>query len=209
VALLLQSDRSVLYRCKLCGYQDTLCCANPSSKQLFRECTISGTVDFIFGDAAAVFQKCDIRARKPIRGQENTITAHGRVRAGDSGGFSFQACTVGVDDDLAHAAKGTVQTYLGRPWKPFSRVVFMQNTISDVVDPKGWLPWERELPPDTLFYGEYGNQGPGAAVGGRVNWRGVHANLDASTATSFTVEKLIDGNTWLPSTGVQYTPGLI
>jgi pectinesterase len=53
---------------------------------------------------------------------------------------------VAADDDLGHAAKGTVQTYLGRPWKPFSRVVFMQNTISDVVDPKGWVPWERELP---------------------------------------------------------------
>jgi pectinesterase len=68
VALLLQSDRSVLYRCKLCGYQDTLWCASSTSKQLYRECTISGTVDFIFDAAAAVFQNCDIRARMPIRG---------------------------------------------------------------------------------------------------------------------------------------------
>jgi pectinesterase len=155
-----------------------------------------------------MFQNCDIRARMPIEGQENTITAHGRLSANDPGGFSFQACTVAVDEDLAYAAKGTVQTYLGRPWKPFSRVVFMESTISDVVDPKGWLPWERDAPPDTLFYGEYGNKGPGAAVSGRVNWRGVRAILDASIATSFTVENFIDGNAWLPGTGVDYKPGL-
>jgi pectinesterase len=84
-----------------------------------------------------MFQNCDIRARMPIEGQENTITAHGRLSANDPGGFSFQACTVAVDEDLAYAAKGTVQTYLGRPWMPFWLMVFMESTISDVVDPKG------------------------------------------------------------------------
>ncbi|XP_034583687.1 pectinesterase-like [Setaria viridis] len=207
VALLSQSDQSVLYRCALRGYQDTLWCASPSSKQLYRECTISGTVDFVFGDAAAVFQSCDIRARLPMQGQENTITAQGRDRADSDGGFCFQSCTVAADEDLA-ARGAVVQTYLGRPWKPFSRVVFMQCTVSDVVDPRGWLPWERQVPPDTLYYGEYGNEGPGAAVGGRVNWRGVHSNLDASEACSFTVERFIKGNDWLPSTGVEYKPGL-
>jgi pectinesterase len=126
-----------LYRCKLRGYQDTLCRKNLSSKQLMRECTISGTVNVIFGAAAAVFQNCDIRARMLIQGQENTITAHGRLSPNDSGGFSFQACTVAVDEDLAHAAKGTVQTYLGRPWKPFSRVVFMESTISPTSSTQG------------------------------------------------------------------------
>jgi pectinesterase len=51
-----------------------------------------------------MFQNCDIRARMPIEGQENTITAQGRLSANDPGGFSFQDCTVVVDEDLAHAA---------------------------------------------------------------------------------------------------------
>ncbi|CAN6204936.1 unnamed protein product [Urochloa humidicola] len=212
VALLSESDQSVLYRCALRGYQDTLWCASSSPKQLYRECTISGTVDFVFGDAAAVFQSCTLLARLPIPGQENTITAQGRDLANSSGGFCFQSCTVAADKNLlAHAAaKGAlpVQTFLGRPWKAFSRVVFMQSTISDVVDAEGWLPWEHKAPPDTLYYGEYENKGPGAAVGGRVNWRGFHAELDASTASSFTVDKFIDGNSWLPRTGVEYRPGL-
>ncbi|CAN6196515.1 unnamed protein product [Urochloa humidicola] len=209
VALLLV--RAVVYRCALRSYQDTLWCAGSSSKQFFRDCTIAGTVDFVFGEAAVVFQDCDIVARLPILVQENTITAQGRNNADDAGGFCFQFCTVKADEDLAaHAAKGgaPVRTYLGRPWKPFSRVVFMQSTISGVLEPEGWLPWQQQVPPDTIYYGEYDNKGPGAAVGGRVKWHGVHANLDASTATSFTVEKLIHGNDWLPGTGVPYTPGL-
>jgi pectinesterase len=206
VALLSESDQSVLYRCALRGYQDTLCASNLN--QFYRECTITGTVDFIFGNATAVFQDCSILARRPIQGQENTITAQGRDGATSNGGFCFQACTVAGDEDFAAHGKGTVQTYLGRPWKPYSRVIFMQTTISDVLDPKGWLPWEGEAPPDTLYYADYKNEGPGAATSGRVNWRGVHATIDASEASSFTVEKFINGNAWLPSTGVEYRPGL-
>jgi len=37
-----------------------------------------GTIDFIFGDAAAVFQNCDIFVRRPMDHQGNMITAQGR-----------------------------------------------------------------------------------------------------------------------------------
>lgn len=207
VALLSESDQSVVYRCALRSYQDTLYAK--SGMQFYRECKISGTVDFIFGDAAAVFQNCDILARLPIQGQQNTVTAEGRDNPASTGGFCFQSCTVEADEDLAHAKeKEAVETYLGRPWKAYSRVIFMQSTISDVLDAKGWLPWEHAAPPDTIYYGEYDNNGPGAAVGGRVNWPGFHAIHDAAEAINFTVEKFISGNGWLPSTGVDYNPGL-
>ncbi|KAG9150089.1 hypothetical protein Leryth_026593 [Lithospermum erythrorhizon] len=45
-----------------------------SLRQFYRECDIYGTVDFIFGNAAAVFQNCNIYARKPMPNQKNTIT---------------------------------------------------------------------------------------------------------------------------------------
>lgn len=98
VALMSESDHSVLYRCSLQGYQDTLYARR--NNQFYRECHISGTVDFIFGDAAAVFQKCDIVARLPLRGQGNTITAQGRDAANSLGGFVFQFCTATADNDL-------------------------------------------------------------------------------------------------------------
>jgi pectinesterase len=204
VALFSKSDQSVVYRCALRSYQDTLYAE--SERQFYRECKISGTVDFIFGDAAAVFQNCDILARLPIQGQQNTVTAEGRDKPDSKGGFCFQSCTVAADDDLAKASG--VETYLGRPWKAYSRVIFMESTISNVLDAKGWLPWEHAAPPDTIYYAEYDNAGPGAAAGGRVNWSGFHAIRDAAEAINFTVEKFINGNDWLPSTGVDYKPGL-
>lgn len=207
VAFMSDSDNTVLYRCAVRGYQDTLYCGGSLSRHFYRDCTITGTVDFIFGEAAAVFQNCSILARMPMPGQENTITAQGRAGAGEKGGFCFQSCTVAADEELAAHAK-TVQTFLGRPWKPFSRVVFMESTVSQVVDPKGWLAWESQEPPDTIFYAEYDNNGPGAATGGRVKWRGFHGELDASQASAFTVDRFINGDKGMPRTGVQYTPGL-
>lgn len=208
VALMSLSDHSAVYRCAIKGYQDTLYAR--SGKQFYRECHISGTVDFIFGNAAAVFQKCTILARLPLPKQKNTITAQGRKKADDATGFSFQFCTVAADDDLSHGAGATVETYLGRPWEAYSRVVFMKCSISDVVHPKGWLPWEDKPNStlDPLYYGEYSNNGLGANVGGRVNWGGFHVIRDASEAGKFTVESFIQGNEWLPGTGVDYTPGL-
>ncbi|KAG0478167.1 hypothetical protein HPP92_012886 [Vanilla planifolia] len=58
VALHVEGDRSVFYRCVINGYQDTLYAHN--GHQFYRDCVILGTVDFIFGDAAAVFQNCTI-----------------------------------------------------------------------------------------------------------------------------------------------------
>nr|CAB3453820.1 unnamed protein product [Digitaria exilis] len=207
VAFLSDADHSVLYRCALQSYQDTLYCRGRFSRQFFRECKIAGTVDFIFGEAAAVFQNCNILARLPILGQQNTITAQGRGSAGEKGGFCFQSCTVAADEDLAAQGKG-VQTFLGRPWKLFSRVVFVESILSEVIDPLGWLPWESQEPPDSIFYAEFDNKGAGAATGGRVKWRGFHGDLDASQASEFTVDRFIDGGNWLPGTGIQYTPGL-
>ncbi|KAM3300846.1 hypothetical protein ACQJBY_041729 [Aegilops geniculata] len=84
VALRVQADRTVFYRCQIHGYQDTLMAE--SHLQFYRECEISGTVDFIFGDATAVFQDCIVFARRPADGKHNVITAQGRgAHLGGSG----------------------------------------------------------------------------------------------------------------------------
>ncbi|CAI0393964.1 unnamed protein product, partial [Linum tenue] len=77
VALRSDSDRSVFYQCSIEGYQDTLYVH--SQRQFYRECYIYGTVDFIFGNAAAVLQNCMIYARRPMKSQKITITAQGRT----------------------------------------------------------------------------------------------------------------------------------
>ena len=102
----------------------------------------------------------------------------------------------------------TTQTYLGRPWKTYSRTVFMQSYMSEVVRPEGWLEWNADFALNTLYYAEYHNSGGGAALERRVRWPGYRPLNDSSQASNFTVSQFIEGNLWLPSTGVTYTAGL-
>lgn len=205
VALRSDSDLSVFYRVGVRGYQDSL--YTHTMRQFFRECHISGTVDFIFGDATAFFQNCQIRARKGLPNQKNTITAQGRKDLNQPTGFSFQFCNVSADFDLLPTVNSTM-TYLGRPWKLYSRTVFMQTYLSNVIRPEGWLEWNSDsFALDTLFYGEYMNYGPAAGVGSRVKWPGFHALNSSAQALNYTVAQFIEGNSWLPTTGVTYIAG--
>ncbi|CAJ1940608.1 unnamed protein product [Sphenostylis stenocarpa] len=202
VALRSDSDLSVYYRCGIFGYQDSL--YTHTMRQFFRECRITGTVDFIFGDATAMFQNCLIQAKKGLPNQKNTITAHGRKDPNEPTGFSFQFCNITADSDLEPLVS-TTQTYLGRPWKAYSRTVFMQSFMSEVIRAEGWLEWNGNFALDTLYYGEYLNTGAGAGIANRVKWTGYHALNDSSQVNNFTVTQFIEGNLWLPSTGVTYT----
>ncbi|RDY05384.1 hypothetical protein CR513_10780, partial [Mucuna pruriens] len=205
VALRSNSDLSVFYRCGIYGYQDSLYAH--SLRQFYRDCKISGTVDFIFGHANAVFQNCTILVKKGLPKQKNTITAQGEIDPIRSSGFSIQFCNISANYDLLPYVN-TTSTYLGRPWKPYSKTIFMQSYISDVLRPEGWLEWNGSLYLDTLFYAEYKNYGPGARLNNRVKWPGYHVINDSRKALNFTVANMITGNLWLPSTGVRFTPGL-
>ncbi|KAL4575932.1 hypothetical protein LXL04_012019 [Taraxacum kok-saghyz] len=202
VALLSGADQSIFYHCSIEGYQDTL--FTFSSKQFYKECKIFGTVDFIFGDALAVFQDCEIFLRKPVHGGGLVVTAHGRAAHNESTGYSLQGCRIKPSDDLKPIGN-QIKAFLGRPWFPFGLAVYMQSFLDELVDPKGWLDsWGHS---ETSFCGEYKNYGPGSGTGQRVKWRGFHAITDEKTAGYFTVSKFISGDTWIRGTGVPYTPG--
>ncbi|KAE8728016.1 putative pectinesterase/pectinesterase inhibitor 61 [Hibiscus syriacus] len=205
VALRIGADHAVVYRCNIIGYQDTLYVH--SNRQFYRECDIYGTVDFIFGNAAVVFQNCSIYARKPMPFQKNTITAQNRKDPNQNTGISIHACRILPTPDLA-AANGSFQTYLGRPWKLYSRAVFMLSYMSDHIHPRGWLEWNATFPVDTLYYGEYMNYGPGGAIGQRVRWPGYRVITSDIEAAKFTVAQFIYGSSWLPSTGITFLAGL-
>lgn len=94
---------------------------------------------------------------------------------------------------------------LGRPWKAYSRTVFLQSYIGGLIDPAGWLAWNTSNPfIDTVYYGEYGNTGPGAGTSKRVTWKGVYPTLSVQDASRFTVEQFISGSRWLPYAQVSY-----
>lgn len=203
VALRINADFAAVYRCAISGYQDTLYVH--SFRQFYRECDIYGTIDYVFGNAAVVFQGCNIISRMPIPGQFTVISAHSRDSPDQQTGISFQNCSILAMEDLRNSTTITtpVKSYLGRPWKPYSRTVFMESYIDDFIDPMGWIHWSGDQGLDTLYYGEYGNTGPGSRVDGRVTWPGHHL-MDLYEASNFTVSELITGQEWLDSTSFPY-----
>ncbi|CAA6656203.1 unnamed protein product [Spirodela intermedia] len=139
VALRASSDLAVFYRCSFRGYQDTLFAH--SQRQFYRDCDVYGTVDFIFGNAAAVLQNCNIYVRRPLGHQSNMITAQGR-------GSPYEATGTSI-----HRSRQSFSSFLGRPWQKYSRVVFMETELDGLVNPKGWAEWSGDFVLDTLYYG--------------------------------------------------------
>ncbi|XP_062174869.1 pectinesterase 2-like [Alnus glutinosa] len=204
VALRSGSDLSVFYKCSFEGYQDTLYVH--SQRQFYRECDIYGTVDFIFGNAAVVIQNCNIYPRYPPN-KTNTITAQGRTDPNQNTGISIHNSRVTAASDLK-PSQSSVKTYLGRPWKEYSRTVFMKTYLDSLIAPAGWMEWSGNFALKTLYYGEYANTGPGSSTANRVKWGGYNVITSSSVASQFTVANFIAGSSWLPATNVPYTAGL-
>ncbi|XP_050235744.1 probable pectinesterase/pectinesterase inhibitor 7 [Mercurialis annua] len=205
VALRSGADFSTFYSCSFEGYQDTL--YTHSLRQFYSECDIYGTVDFIFGNAAVVFQNCNLYPRLPMSGQFNAITAQGRTDPNQNTGTSIHNCTIRAADDLA-SSNMTVRTYLGRPWKEYSRTVYMQSFMDSLINPAGWQIWNGDFALSTLYYAEYNNTGPGSDTTSRVTWDGYHI-INVTDAANFTVSGFLFGQDWLPKTGVPFTAALL
>ncbi|CAK9154493.1 unnamed protein product [Ilex paraguariensis] len=205
VAVMVASDLSVFYRCSFEGYQDTLLVH--SLRQFYRDCHIHGTVDFIFGDATVVFQNCDILIKRPMDHQSNMITAQGRVDPNENTGISIVNSRVTPAPDFAFV-KGAIKSYLGRPWKKYSRTVFFKTEMDGLIDPKGWTEWSGNFALSTLYYAEYMNSGTGASTTRRVRWPGFHVLNDPQQASPFSVRNFIQGESWISATGVPFWPDI-
>ncbi|PON39206.1 Pectinesterase inhibitor domain containing protein [Trema orientale] len=204
VALRVNADFTGLYRCTINGYQDTLYVH--SFRQFYRECDIYGSVDFIFGNAAVVFQGCNVVSKMPMKGQFTVITAQSRETPDEVTGISMQNCSILASDELySHA--GSFKSYLGRPWRVYSTTVILESYIDDFIDPSGWTKWSGDEGLDTLYYGEYNNYGPGSGTDSRVDWAGYHV-MGYDDAFNFTVSEFITGYAWLESTSFPYDDGI-
>lgn len=204
VALRVQGDRSIFVDCSMEGYQDTLYAQ--THRQFYRSCNITGTIDFIFGDAAAVFQNCMIYVKKPMENQKNIVTAQGRMDKRQTTGFVIQNSHILADPTL-EKEKMKFKSYLGRPWKAYSRTVIMETQIGDLIEPAGWLEWSGDFALKTLYYAEYNNKGLGAKVQERVKWEG-YKTMKKEEALTFTVGPFLQGETWLQNTDFPVRFGL-
>ncbi|KAI4354839.1 hypothetical protein L6164_003671 [Bauhinia variegata] len=151
-------------------------------------------VAFRSGSDLSVYYRCSFEAQ-------------GRTDPNQNTGISIHNSKVTAASDLK-PVQSSVKTYLGRPWKEYSRTVFMKNYLDSLVNSAGWLEWSGNFALNTLYYGEYMNTGPGSSTANRVKWSGYRVIKSASEASKFTVGNFIAGNSWLPSTGVPFTSGL-
>lgn len=192
VAFRSDSDFSFVENCEFLGNQDTLYAH--SLRQLYKSCQIEGNVDFIFGNAAALFEDCTIlvkpRQVDPIKGENNAITAQGRTDPAEATGFVFLGCLINGTNEYMKLWQGNPKVhknYLGRPWKMYSRTMFIECTMEDLITPEGWMPFREDFALSTLYYGEFGNKGPGSDVSKRVKWssRIPEVHLSAYSAQNF------------------------
>jgi len=104
-------------------------------------------------------------------------------------GLVFENCRI-------RGATPEVRVYLGRPWRDFAAVIFLNSEMSEVVRAEGWHNWSRPEREATARYAEYGNTGPGADRSGRVPWSRALGEAEARLITPFHVLGGDDG--WRP-----------
>ncbi|MDQ8204482.1 pectinesterase family protein [Pelagicoccus sp. SDUM812003] len=166
VAVRVDGDRAFFENCRFIGNQDTLYPHGRDSRQYYKNCYIEGTVDFIFGWSTAFFEECEIFCKT-----SGYVTA-ASTEKGQTYGFVFKNCRI-----VGDAAEDTF--YLGRPWRPYAKTVFIDCYMGDHIKAEGWHNWGKEAAEKTVFYAEYGSVGPGAASPeARVDWARTLAEED-------------------------------
>ncbi|KAK6161077.1 hypothetical protein DH2020_004458 [Rehmannia glutinosa] len=198
VAVRASGDKAVFYNDTLYAH---------AYRHFYRNCLISGTIDFIFGDAVAVFQNSRLVVRKPMDNQACMVTAQGRKDKRSVGVTVIQNCDI-VAEPAFLAVKPALSAYLGRPWKEYSRTIIMQSNIDGFIAPEGWSPWMGTFALDTLYYGEYQNRGAGSNMAKRVKWKGIQ-KITPQIAKSFTPEVVFAGDEWVRASGIPYVPGFV
>lgn len=191
VALATEGDRIELYNCRILGNQDTLYLSK-DGRNYFRDCFINGTVDFIFGEATAVFENCTIESLS------NSYITAASTTPSQAFGFVFFNCKL-------IGAPEAKKVYLGRPWRPFAKTVFINTDMGAHIVPEGWDPWKGDnMFPEkekTAFYAEYQSTGPGAQAGGRVAWS---RQLTAAEREKYTIAEILSG--WTPGRTLRLQP---
>ncbi|HTN20907.1 MAG TPA: pectinesterase family protein [Pelobium sp.] len=180
VAVWVAGDKAHFKNCRFLGFQDTLYTYGAGSRQFYEDCYIEGTTDFIFGSATALFKNCEIFCKKG--GQ--FITAASTPQTSKFG-YVFLNCKIFGQDGISY--------YLGRPWRPYAKVVYINCEMPAFIKPEGWDFWGKEENKTTAFYAEYQNSGPGFKPKSRVKWS---HQLSDEQAKDYTQNNIL-GN-WFP-----------
>lgn len=181
VACFVSGDRAIFRKCRFLGNQDTLYTYGYPTRQYYEDCYIEGTVDFIFGKATAVFNRCDIHSRG-----KGYVTAPATPE--DSRyGYVFHDCRL-------TAADGVENVPLSRPWRPYAQAVFINCELGKHISPAGWDNWGKASNEQTVNYAEYNSKGPGANPTARAPY-----SRQLTDPTPYAIPTVLAGNDgWNP-----------
>ncbi len=195
VAVYADADVCLFENVELNGCQDTLFCAplpraerqkngfmgprgmteRRLTKQYYKNCIITGDVDFIFGGADAVFDQCRIICNDRLHsGFENIAVAGGKldkdqIDVTERLVNGYVTATCGLAEDLGFVfrnceitgAKGCEDgsVFLGRPWREEAKTVFLNCACDKSIAPERFSGWGgiTKDEPET-FYGEFGTR---------------------------------------------------
>ena len=187
LAIRVDGDRAAFRNCRFLGWQDTILINR--GRQYFENCYICGHVDFIFGAATAWFEKCHIHCLR-----DGYITAASTPQDA-SYGYVFSNCKIDGEPG--------VSTFLGRPWRLYASVTYLNCEMSDVVRPQGWNDWNKPQAHTTARYAEFNSTGPGADRTERAGWT---RELNKTEARKITVETVLGGaDGWNPDLTHSYS----
>ncbi|KAF2851568.1 carbohydrate esterase family 8 protein [Plenodomus tracheiphilus IPT5] len=185
------------YGCSFIGYQDTLL-ANKGT-QVFSNCYIEGSVDFVWGFSTAYFHQCMIVSNTPGA----CIAAQSRATADTPGGYIFDSCMVTYSSSYG-SSYGL--SYLGRPYSAYSIAVYMNSYIDKHINDAGWSVWQKSDPRTSgVAFGEFNNSGPGS-------WQtstqraSFATNLTATEAAKYGLTALIGDTSWLDMNAYNQIP---
>ena len=188
VALHVEGDCCMFVNCRFVGNQDTIFADGKFSRQYFYNCYIEGTTDFIFGGATALFENCRLHAKS------NSYITAASTAEGKPFGYVFVNCKI-------TAAEGIDKVYLGRPWRGYAKVAFLNCEMGAFIVPEGWDNWSNAENEKTVTFQEYKNTGAGADRLNRVSWS---HELTKKEVANFTKEKMFAPFSWEISKGKKW-----
>eukprot|EP00897_Mesotaenium_endlicherianum_P010965 jgi/Mesen1/9898/ME000070S09186 len=192
VAMRSSSDQSAFYMVEFAGNQDTVYLH--SMRSYFLGCKISGTLDFLFGNSATVFQSCTLVVKGRASRIESIIAAHGRLSPSEPTAFVFNEATV-----LSTAASGNA--FLGRPWWPYSRMVYLNTYLPAGLGAAGWETWLGDTRNGKAYMAEYKSKGPGARAK-RPSWV-TPGIINSAQAAQWSAARFIAARYWVPQYGLK------
>jgi pectinesterase len=199
LALRVDGDRAIFNHCCIRAWQDTLMLN--LGRDYFTNCYVAGRVDFIYGSAAAIFNRCEIHSKNG-----------GHVTAANTPkdqpyGFVFMNCNLTSDPQPWISPEGVAANVstnglpakadLGRPWRPYASVTYLNCEMGAHIKPEGWNNWRNPTNELTARFSEYNSTGPGANQEMRFKWA---KQLTKEQADKITIGSVLGGDDdWNPT----------